>query len=733
MTDKYDQLINEFQAENERFKASNDFIESKYNSIENAVEEAKLAETGSREAEESAKLAASEAAEKAANETAQKVGLMYPVNSGNWSTVAGTQLTEADRYKAWDYPDNSGDRYAVRGNVTLPITIPSAPDNRFYLASAVNEARLKEFVNGQNFEKSVATVKDIIKLNLPENSYVNTIGFDNIFDNGGARYLIKSGVADGVISHDLVDGLVAEMDFEKYVNSASVGMLIGNVNADKNSSIIEKCIAHMSNRNLGFYLRLQDIYPVSRTITTPKVNQFGLVGYDVSLSGLLFITGGGQNGINLSDGYFSPRLDNICLNTPTEANSWDFGAAINGDGTAEGRNVSIGTIHVNNWYSTMSLTDTYGGVITKLRSRVSFRHGVTLNNCNNLTFEVLDVAYVGERYNKQTDAINESGWGLVINGGNNNKMLSGNIWNCGGWYNRDGIQLPYNNSGGGVLMTGGANGNKVAYYFEHVGINSHNSNKALMILEGCVGNEFNGGLLYPNVIIDEGAGTVQTSAGQGYFQHRNPSTIIGNIPNPSFQNTAMGTQGWGTNTTEVVQVSHDNSEGFSGNNCLKVDITPDKGDGLLYTFNQGTTGFELDCNSGDIINVGFAMKSTTVLGNNGIEGEAPNAIRYQIGGSVGTDAQPKGWKTTYIGNGWTWVSSKFQVTSSGIARLFFYFINPKENFTVKLTDVIFCKNDMVNHAPSKVNDIPSTSNEVWQIRQAHNELLSKLREQGILL
>lgn len=145
MTDKYDQLINEFQAENDRFKASNNFIESKYNSIDNAVTEAKLAENGSREAEESAKLAASEAAEKAANETAQKVGLLCPVNSGNWSTVAGQEITEQDRLKGYEYPDDSGNEYAVRGSVTLPITRPSTPegDDRFYLASAVNIEKMR--------------------------------------------------------------------------------------------------------------------------------------------------------------------------------------------------------------------------------------------------------------------------------------------------------------------------------------------------------------------------------------------------------------------------------------------------------------------------------------------------------------------------------------------------------------------------------------------------------------
>lgn len=86
---------------------------------------------------------AEKASDTAAEETAQKVGLMFPVNSGNWSTVAGTQLTEVNRYKAWSYPDNSDNRYAVRGGVNLPISIPDEPDENWYLSSAVNVEQMR--------------------------------------------------------------------------------------------------------------------------------------------------------------------------------------------------------------------------------------------------------------------------------------------------------------------------------------------------------------------------------------------------------------------------------------------------------------------------------------------------------------------------------------------------------------------------------------------------------------
>ncbi len=66
-------------------------------------------------------------------------------NFGNWSTVAGQQIEDADRLKGYMHPDDSGNVYAVKGSVTLPITRPSTPigDDRFYLASAVNVEKFR--------------------------------------------------------------------------------------------------------------------------------------------------------------------------------------------------------------------------------------------------------------------------------------------------------------------------------------------------------------------------------------------------------------------------------------------------------------------------------------------------------------------------------------------------------------------------------------------------------------
>lgn len=66
-------------------------------------------------------------------------------NFGNWSTVAGQQIEEADRLKGYMHPDDSGDVYAIKGSVSLPITRPSTPigDDRFYLASAVNVEKMR--------------------------------------------------------------------------------------------------------------------------------------------------------------------------------------------------------------------------------------------------------------------------------------------------------------------------------------------------------------------------------------------------------------------------------------------------------------------------------------------------------------------------------------------------------------------------------------------------------------
>ena len=74
-----------------------------------------------------------------------ELGRVTIVNSGNWSTVAGQPIEEADRFKGYAYPDGSDNIYAVRGSVTLPITRPASPigDSRFYLASAVNIAKMR--------------------------------------------------------------------------------------------------------------------------------------------------------------------------------------------------------------------------------------------------------------------------------------------------------------------------------------------------------------------------------------------------------------------------------------------------------------------------------------------------------------------------------------------------------------------------------------------------------------
>lgn len=74
-----------------------------------------------------------------------ELGRVTIVNSGDWSTVAGQPIEEADRFKGYAYPDGSDNIYAVRGSVTLPITRPATPigDDRFYLASAVNIEKMR--------------------------------------------------------------------------------------------------------------------------------------------------------------------------------------------------------------------------------------------------------------------------------------------------------------------------------------------------------------------------------------------------------------------------------------------------------------------------------------------------------------------------------------------------------------------------------------------------------------
>ena len=46
-------------------------------------------------------------------------------NGGNWSN-APAQITEADKLTYWEYPDDSGNGYAVKGSVTLPLAKPAS-------------------------------------------------------------------------------------------------------------------------------------------------------------------------------------------------------------------------------------------------------------------------------------------------------------------------------------------------------------------------------------------------------------------------------------------------------------------------------------------------------------------------------------------------------------------------------------------------------------------------------
>lgn len=112
-------------------------------------------------------------------DTLDSLAMQYTiVNSGNWSVVAGQEITEQDRLKGYEYPDNSNELYAVRGSVMLPITRPSSPigDNRFYLASAVNEARLKDVtdsVNNLHTKRKAIEWKAGLKVTDPLQLYVH--------------------------------------------------------------------------------------------------------------------------------------------------------------------------------------------------------------------------------------------------------------------------------------------------------------------------------------------------------------------------------------------------------------------------------------------------------------------------------------------------------------------------------------------------------------------------------
>ena len=65
-------------------------------------------------------------------------------NGGNWSN-APAQITEADKLTYWEYPDDSGNGYAVKGSVTLPLAKPASPvnDDNWFLATSVNKTQMR--------------------------------------------------------------------------------------------------------------------------------------------------------------------------------------------------------------------------------------------------------------------------------------------------------------------------------------------------------------------------------------------------------------------------------------------------------------------------------------------------------------------------------------------------------------------------------------------------------------
>ncbi|MGB0942964.1 MAG: hypothetical protein ACPGUE_11205 [Marinomonas sp.] len=179
-------------------------------------------------------------------------------NFGNWSTVAGQQIVTGDEMKGYEYPDDSGDVYAVKGSVTLPITRPSSPegDDRFYLSSAVNVEKMRSEAASQL--SLVYQSEWSSGITIPAKAMTDRLAYwhnGKFYSVGTDASFISTGFDSDLSAGKFIDAsLVTNLEMREYVDSSSLNVRLTKIadidlsttadNAIKIENAMKLCVAN---------------------------------------------------------------------------------------------------------------------------------------------------------------------------------------------------------------------------------------------------------------------------------------------------------------------------------------------------------------------------------------------------------------------------------------------------------------------------------------------------------
>lgn len=526
--------------------------------------------------------------------------------------------------------------------------------------------------------------------------------------SGGLSYLVVTGTADGKVTHQIGSTSLMATPIlpNRVITTAQIGMS-NSASGSSNSDCIEAFFNYATFIGGNITLLIVDKYEISRSINIPpttnitiKADQkFAIPDSVTNLAnsvGFGFVMKGataGSNAINLPDGANGLHLEGFfLLSDLTGITLQQVGYGIYG-GAASNRKFYCKDMFIKNFSKFIELRNTYGATLERVTGRVAGSGGIELYECNAITAYYPNLAYVGESAIQNVDnspADSDVGYGFVISGGNNNHIITGNIWNCGTHKRPNGTVLTYPNGGGGCLIKNKANMCSVSFYFEVAGSNPV-SPVALNIKKGCTGITYNGGLSFPNVIIDNGANTNKSGMGTGYFNYIQPKKLLRNIPNCSFDVDSFA-KGWVTvpaSTTQAIE-----NDGYSG--LKSAAITCQAPIGEFYTNDSAPYVTQIVVEQGQDIVVGFAIKAERALG---VFGPNREYAQVSMGISDFDNVEPNSWRAIPVTTKWTWhsftLSNDSITTSSQKVRLRFTFSGLESPVKVNITDVVFLAGDKI--------------------------------------
>ena len=275
-------------------------------------------------------------------------------------------------------------------------------------------------------------------------------------------------------------------------------------------------------------------------------------------------------------------------------------------------------------------------------------------------------------------------------------------------------------SGGqaGVRLENSRN-NVVHVYFEESSRTASVSNKVAFIDNQCSDNTLQGDVTYPNHIENYGVNTDLTSFGLGYSKFINPTAIVSNIRNPNFVSSDISK--WTALSGESLAIE---GVGYTGTRSLQIL----KSNATTIRVSVGQD-VPMNCVRGDVVYVGFAIKSNQFLG---FQGSNTAFAQKTIVVSMSGDAakwNPVQYRAITARQDWEYFSMSFICKEDlGIENKLIFQLNNLGGTTVQLniTDVVFTK----TLAPNKLQSfLPADSQ---SLLGEYNKLIATLQKSGVI-